>query len=65
MGGNVAAGSVLDVMLTVWLTVLARFQLSSTALTMRLKLAAAFWGSGVPVLPVKVPGAAVSPGSNN
>src|SRR5664279_3750714 len=37
-------------------------QLASTALTVTLKLAAAVWALGVPVLPDAVPGAAVSPG---
>ena len=38
------------------------FQLASTALTVTLKLLPAVWAVGVPVLPVAVPGAAVSPG---
>ena len=40
-----------------------RFQLASTALTVTLKAVPAVRALGVPVLPVAVPGAAVSPGS--
>src|SRR5439155_1100185 len=36
-----------------------------TALTVTLKAVPAAWAMGVPVLPVAVPGAAVSPGTNN
>jgi hypothetical protein len=42
-----------------------RFQLASTALTVTLNGTPADWVSGVPVLPVTVPGAAVSPGTSN
>ena len=42
---------------------LTGFQLASTALTVTLKLLPAVCADGVPVLPVAVPGAAVSPGS--
>src|SRR5436305_8074664 len=44
---------------------LTRFQLASTALTVALNAAPAAWAVGVPVLPVAVPGAAVSPGTSN
>ena len=42
---------------------LTRFQLASTALTVTLNEPPAVCAVGVPVLPVAVPGAAVSPGS--
>ena len=45
--------------------VLTTFQLASTALTVTLKAVPAVWAAGVPVLPVVVPGAGVSPGANN
>ena len=38
------------------------FQFASTALTVTLKAPPAVWADGVPVLPLAVPGAAVSPG---
>src|SRR3954454_10656277 len=38
------------------------FQFASTALTVTVKLEPAVWVEGLPVLPVPVPGAAVSPG---
>src|SRR5258707_4710948 len=59
LGGKVALGS-LEVTEIVSL-VLTRFQFASTALTVRLKLVPAVCGTGVPVLPVEVPGAAGSP----
>ena len=62
MAGSAAAPS-LEVKPTVWV-VLTRFQLSSTARITTLKDAPAVWLLGVPVLPVGVPGAAVSPGSS-
>ena len=43
-------------------TVLTTFQLASTAFTVTLKVVPAVSAPGVPVLPVPVPGAAVSPG---
>ena len=43
--------------------VLIKFQLASTALTVATKAVPAVCGTGVPVFPVGVPGAAVSPGS--
>src|SRR6266516_4660545 len=52
-----------EVIPSVLLTLLTRFQLSSTALTVTLKGAPADWAAGVPVLPVAVPGAAVCPGA--
>src|SRR4029453_13051550 len=50
---------------TVSARVFTRFQLASTALTVTLKGVPAACGLGVPVLPVGVPGAAVSPGTGN
>src|SRR2546428_720458 len=50
-----------DVIATVSL-VPTRFQLESTALTVTVKAAPAICPEGVPLLPVAVPGAAVSPG---
>ena len=44
-------------------TVLTKFQSASTALTVTVKAVPAVWAVGVPVLPVAVPGAAVSPGT--
>src|SRR6266568_1303149 len=62
--GKVAAESV-EVMAAVSVTVLARFQLASTALTVTLNGPATFWLIGVPVLPEAVPGAADSPGASS
>jgi len=45
--------------------VFTTFQFESTALTMTLKAVPAVWDAGVPVLPLPVPGAAVSPGSKS
>ena len=59
--GSVAFAS-LDVIATVCVTVLTRFQLVSTAFTVTEKLEPAVWAVGVPVLPEPEPGAAVSPG---
>src|SRR5439155_726749 len=64
LDGKVALPS-LDVMPTVSVTVLTRFQLASTALTATLKAAPAVCAEGAPVLPVGVPGAVVSPGASN
>src|SRR6266581_7003428 len=50
------------VSLTVSVTVLIKFQFASTALTVTMKAVPAVWAIGVPVLPLRVPGAAVSPG---
>src|ERR1043166_2390578 len=63
LAGNVALLSE-EVIPTVSLA-LTRFQLASTALTVTLKAVPAVCAKGVPVLPEGVPGAAVSPGSNN
>src|SRR5438093_10002044 len=54
----------LAVIVTLGTALPARFQLASTALTtMPLVMAVpAVWANGVPVLPVAVPGAALSPG---
>src|SRR5258708_10233025 len=52
-------------MLAVSPTLLTRFQLASTALTVTLRGVPAVWANGVPSLPVVVPGAAVSPGVSN
>src|SRR6266481_3518086 len=61
--GKLASES-LEVIPTVWF-VLTTFQLASTALTVTLKAVPAVRAVGVPVLPVEVPGAAVSPGTSN
>ena len=61
--GNVALAS-LEVMDTVSF-VLTTFQFASTALTMTLKTVPAVCAEGVPLLPVAVPGAAVSPGTSS
>src|SRR5436190_2645937 len=55
----------LDVMLTVWVTVLSTFQKTSTALTVTLNEAPAVRAVGAPVLPPALPGAAVSPGTSS
>src|SRR5947207_2498407 len=44
---------------------LARFQFASTALTVTLKAVPAICAAGVPVLPMGLPGAAVSPGTSS
>ncbi len=62
--GSVAVASLL-VMSTVSSAVGGRFQFASTALTVTVKAMPACCGSGVPVLPKAVPGAAVSPGMSN
>ena len=64
LGGKVALGSVV-VMPTVSPMAPTRFQLASTAFTVTLKGVPAVRAVGVPVLPEVVPGAAVSPGTNN
>ena len=63
LAGEAALGS-LEVIATVSL-VFTTFQLASTPLTVTLKAVPAVWAKGVPVLPLTVPGAAVSPGANN
>jgi hypothetical protein len=61
--GNVAAPS-LEVMWTVSVD-LTGFQFASAALTVTVKAVPAARAVGVPVFPFPVPGAAVSPGTNN
>src|SRR5262245_27717644 len=53
------------VMPTVSVIVSTTFQLASTALTITLNGVPADCGLGVPVLPLAVPGAAISPGTSN
>src|SRR5262245_51915033 len=62
--GKVALMS-LELKPTVSLTVLTTFQKESTALTVIPKLTPTIWPLGVPLLPLAVPGAAVSPGTSN
>src|SRR5438876_431696 len=54
----------LEVIPTVSL-VLTRFQLASTALTVIVNDEPAVWAIGVPILPVELPAATVSPGTSN
>src|SRR5206468_5105202 len=61
--GNAAFVSV-ELIATVSL-VFTTFQLTSTALTVTSKAVPAVWASGVPALPLGVPGAAVSPGASS
>src|SRR5207249_5905169 len=61
--GRTALAS-LEVIATLSL-VLTTFQFASTALTVTLNAVPAVRGEGVPVLPLAVPGAAVSPGTSN
>src|SRR6185369_472277 len=61
-GGKVALASE-ELISTVSVTLAIKFQLASTALTVTLNGALATWVMGVPVLPVAVPGVAVSPGT--
>src|SRR5882724_6946428 len=63
LAGNTAFGSV-ELIPTTSL-VLTTFQFASTALTLIAKEAPAVCVIGVPVFPLTVPGAAVSPGSSN
>ncbi len=63
LAGWVSLASVV-VMPTVWV-LLIRFQFASTALTVTLKAVPALCALGVPVLPLAVPGAAVSPGTSS
>src|SRR5438094_2475674 len=49
-------------MAIVWVTVLTKFQLASTAFTVTFNEIPAICAVGEPVLPLPVPGAAVSPG---
>ncbi len=62
LAGSVAFAS-LDVMATVSF-VLITFQFASTALTVIVNAAPAVCDVGEPVLPVAVPGAALSPGAS-
>src|SRR5207247_2863407 len=62
LAGSVAAES-LEVMPTVCV-LLTRFQFASTALTVALNAVPAGCAVGVPVLPVTLPAAAVSPGTS-
>src|SRR5437588_797310 len=55
----------LEVMPTVSPSLLTRFQFASAALTVTMKALPAVCAAGVPVLPVAVPGAAVSPGASS
>src|SRR6266704_4485055 len=63
LAGNVALLS-LEAMATVSLVAI-KFHEASTALTVTLKAAQALCAVGAPVLPVLVPGAAISPGASN
>ena len=63
-GGRVAVES-LEVIPTVSVIALTRFQLVSTTLTVTLTAVKVLCPMGVPVLPVALPGAAVSPGTSN
>ena len=54
-----------DVIATVSVPVLTTFQLASTALAVTLNAVPAVRAVGVPVLPLPVPGAAVSPGNKS
>src|SRR5216683_2721813 len=53
-----------EVIAAVSVALVIRFQLASTALTVTLNAVPAVWAVGVPVLPVELPGAAISPGAN-
>src|SRR6266540_3410745 len=63
LAGSVALES-LEVIPTVWV-LLTRFQFASTALAVTLNAVPEVWAAGVPLLPVALPGAAVSPGTSN
>src|SRR5437867_4993452 len=63
--GKVALESEDEVIPTVSVTFVSKFQFASTALTVTLKAVPAICAVGVPVLPVAVPGAAVSPGAKS
>ena len=62
-GGSTALVSE-EVIPTVSVTVFARLLPASTALTVTVKAVPAVCGVGVPLLPVAVPGAKVSPGAS-
>src|SRR5204862_6087406 len=55
----------LDESVIVSVTLVILFQFASTALTVTLKAVPAVWPLGVPVLPLEVPGAALSPGARS
>src|SRR5260370_27222464 len=52
-----------EVMAAVSVALVIRFQFASTALTVTLNAVPAVWVVGVPLLPVALPGLAVSPGA--
>src|SRR5712664_3525022 len=52
-----------EVIAAVSFALVIRFQFPSTAATVTLNAAPAVWAVGVPVLPLVVPGAALSPGA--
>ena len=54
-----------EVIPTVSLMLVSTFQLASTALTVTLNVVATICATGVPVLPLAVPAAALSPGANS
>src|SRR6266850_227453 len=64
LAGNAALIS-LELIPTVSVTLVTRFQLASTALTVTLNALPAVSTLGVPLLPLALPGSAVSPGTNN
>ena len=63
LAGNTAVPSLL-VIPTVSVTFVSKFQLASTARTVTVNAVPTVCAVGAPVLPVGVPDAAVSPGSN-
>jgi len=63
LDGNTALESE-EVIATISVTFVIKFQLASTALTVTLKAVPAVCAVAVPVLPVLLPGTAVSPGAN-
>src|SRR5438445_8766803 len=54
-----------EVIPTLSLTLVSAFQLASTALTVTLNVVLTICATGVPVLPLAVPAAALSPGANS
>src|SRR5436190_625806 len=64
LAGRTALAS-LELIPTLSLILDRKFQFASTALTVTLKAVPAVWAVGVPVLPVVLPGAAVSPGTRS
>src|SRR5262245_32149263 len=63
LAGNTACAS-LEAIVTTSATEPTIFQLSSTAFTVALNGTAGTWVLGVPVLPIGVPGVALSPGTS-